>query len=108
MCLLGIGIIGRYLGVIVEETARSPEMEREDVLDTAGLTELPLAQSYALTEPLEADSTLTRHRGITKGRSRTRIARSSRCRPEQPATGTPQAPARSVPIRTRSSRCRSG
>jgi hypothetical protein len=55
MCLLGIGIIGRYLGVIVEETRGRPKWAVRKVLDVGRLAELPLDD--ATLEPRsEADS----------------------------------------------------
>jgi dolichol-phosphate mannosyltransferase/undecaprenyl-phosphate 4-deoxy-4-formamido-L-arabinose transferase len=41
MCLLGIGIIGRYLGVIVEETRGRPKWTVRRVLAVGRLAELP-------------------------------------------------------------------
>jgi glycosyltransferase involved in cell wall biosynthesis len=55
MCLLGIGIVGRYLGVIVEETRGRPKWTVRRVLDVGRLTELPF-EGDALAEPSEADS----------------------------------------------------
>ncbi len=42
MCLLGIGIIGRYLGVIVEETRGRPKWAVRRVLAVGRLAELPV------------------------------------------------------------------
>jgi dolichol-phosphate mannosyltransferase/undecaprenyl-phosphate 4-deoxy-4-formamido-L-arabinose transferase len=42
MCLLGIGIIGRYLGVIVEETRGRPKWGVRRVVAVGRLAELPL------------------------------------------------------------------
>ena len=41
MCLLGIGVIGRYLGVIVEETRGRPKWAVRKVLDVRHVAELP-------------------------------------------------------------------
>jgi dolichol-phosphate mannosyltransferase/undecaprenyl-phosphate 4-deoxy-4-formamido-L-arabinose transferase len=55
MCLLGIGVIGRYLGVIVEETRGRPKWAVRTVLDVGRLTELPLEEG-SLDGPSEADT----------------------------------------------------
>jgi polyisoprenyl-phosphate glycosyltransferase len=55
MCLLGIGIIGRYLGLIVEETRGRPKWTVRTVLDVGRLTELQL-ENEPRSEPPEADS----------------------------------------------------
>jgi dolichol-phosphate mannosyltransferase/undecaprenyl-phosphate 4-deoxy-4-formamido-L-arabinose transferase len=55
MCLLGIATIGRYLGVIVEETRGRPKWAVRRVLDIGRLTELPYEDDMQ-ADPSAADT----------------------------------------------------
>jgi dolichol-phosphate mannosyltransferase/undecaprenyl-phosphate 4-deoxy-4-formamido-L-arabinose transferase len=55
MCLLGIATIGRYLGVIVEETRGRPKWAVRRVVDVGRVAEVPLDER-ALESPTEADT----------------------------------------------------
>ena len=55
MCLLGIGIIGRYLSVIVEEKRGRPKWAVRRVLDVGRVAEVPLGDD-ALDHATEADT----------------------------------------------------